>query len=131
MKTIVVLGAVIEKDGMILLARRGPGRSMAGKWEFPGGKLEAGETEKECLRREILEELRVETEVGDFLAESSWDAGDKVINLKCYSSRLLFDNIRLTDHDAVVWVKPDELLLYNMTPADTAVAKKLAAEKGR
>jgi len=123
--TITVLGAIIEKEGKILLARRHTGSSMAGKWEFPGGKLEAGETEKECLKREIKEELNADIEVVDFYAESKWDRGDKIIDLKCYKSRLLTDKLQLIVHDLIVWVTPEELLKYDMPPADMEIAKKM------
>ena len=65
-----VTAAVIEKDGKILIARRKRDDSQAGKWEFPGGKLEAGETPEACLKRELREELGIETEVGAFFCSS-------------------------------------------------------------
>ncbi len=125
MKTIIVLGAIVEKDGKVLLAKRKKGISMAGKWEFPGGKLEDGETEKECLKREIKEELGVDAEVGNFFAENNWPGKDKIINLKCYKTSLITERMTLTDHDEIAWVKPGELLSYDLAPADVSVAWKL------
>lgn len=65
-----VTAAVIEKDGRVLIAQRKTGDALAGKWEFPGGKLEPGETPEACLRRELREEFGVETEIGDFICSS-------------------------------------------------------------
>lgn len=126
MRTIIVVGAIIEKDGRILLARRAAAESMAGKWEFPGGKLEAKETEKDALKREIKEEMKADIEVGGFYAESSWTAGHHVINLKCYKAKFLSAGIELINHDSIAWVDPKELPKYDMTPADKKIAKKLA-----
>lgn len=128
-KTIIVLGAIIEKEGKILIARRMIGQSMAGKWEFPGGKLEPGETEKECLKREIQEEMKVDIEVLDFFAESKYGMGKTEINLKCYKAKLVSEDMKLFNHDVIVWVTPDELLNYNMPPADVVIAKKLKYER--
>jgi len=128
-KTIIVLGAIIEKEGKILIARRMIGQSMAGKWEFPGGKLEPGETEKECLKREIHEEMKVDIEVLDFFAESKYGMGKTEINLKCYKAKLVSEDIKLFNHDVIVWVTLDELLNYNMPPADVVIAKKLKYER--
>ena len=124
-QTIIVIGAIIEKDGKILLARRHTGQSMAGLWEFPGGKLGAKETEKECLKREVNEELKADIEVLDFFAESHWDRGDKIVTLKCYKAKLLSDNVELNSHDIIAWVASDELLKYHMPPADDEIAKKM------
>jgi 8-oxo-dGTP diphosphatase len=131
MKTIIVLGAIIEKDGKILLARRKAGRGMAGKWEFPGGKLEPGETEQECLKREIMEEMKTVIETGEFFAETVYGMGKREINLKCYKAKLLTEKMKLTDHDAIVWVTPDEVMDYDLSPADAAIAKKLKFGRSR
>jgi mutator protein MutT len=127
-QAIIVLGAIIEKEGKILLARRHTGQSMAGLWEFPGGKLGAGETEKQCLKREVNEELKADIEVLDFFAESQWDRGDKIVALKCYKAKLLSDNVELNSHDIIAWVASDELMKYQMPPADEEIAKKMRYE---
>jgi len=128
MKIIKVLGAIIEKDDTILLARKAQGQSVAGKWEFPGGKLETGESEQECLKREIQEEMKVDVEIKEFFAENLHEYKDKQINLKCYKCHLLSDKIILSDHDSIAWVKPKELLSYDLAPADIPIARKLAGK---
>lgn len=120
---ITVLAAIIEKEGRILLCRRAPGRSNAGKWEFPGGKLEAGETEQECLARELREELGVEAEVGEFVAEFLEHDGRFLI--RYYRVKLKSDDLVLSDHDGAEWVGRDGLLMYEMTTADREMAVKI------
>ena len=68
-----VSGACLEKDGKILIARRKTGDNLAGKWEFPGGKLEPGETPEACLKRELKEEFGVETRIGEFICASKFE----------------------------------------------------------
>ena len=76
MRTIDVAAGIIQReDGKILLARRKPGSHLAGYWEFPGGKIEEGESPEECLERELLEELGIVTKTGAFVAESVYDYG--------------------------------------------------------
>lgn len=125
MKQINVMGAIFERDGKVLLARRGMGRAMAGMWEFPGGKIMDGETEQECLKREIMEEMGVGIEVGPFFAESSHATGTQDIRLRCYKAKLLSDDMKLADHDLVLWAEPKDLLSYRLAPADVAIAKEL------
>ncbi len=126
---ITVLAAIIEKDGRILLCRRAPGRSNAGKWEFPGGKLEAGETEQECLTRELREELGVEADMGEFVAEFLEHDGRFLI--KYYRVKLKSDDLKLSAHDGAEWVGREALLMYEMTHADRQmVLTPFAPERG-
>lgn len=120
---ITVLAAIIEKEGRFLLCRRAPGRSNAGKWEFPGGKLEAGETEQQCLARELREELGVEAEVGEFAGEFLEQDGRFLI--RYYRAILKSDNLTLSDHDGAEWVGREGLLMYEMTTADREMASFL------
>jgi 8-oxo-dGTP pyrophosphatase MutT (NUDIX family) len=127
---ITVTAAIIEKDGLVFAARRKPGRHLAGYWEFPGGKLEPEETEKECLARELLEEFDVLCIVGDFFAESIHEymtgsgkkedcflpnkpannsQGTKIIRLLSYRVRHQSGVFRCRDHDLIVWLPVDEL----------------------
>ena len=89
MKRIAVVGAVLVRDGRILAAQRGEGMSLAGRWEFPGGKIEPGETPQETLRREIAEELGCRIEIGELVArtEHVYDFG--LVDLATYWCRLI------------------------------------------
>ncbi|GAB6192921.1 NUDIX domain-containing protein [Desulfocastanea catecholica] len=125
---ITVTAAIIEKDGLILAARRKPGSHLAGYWEFPGGKLEPGETEKQCLARELREEFDIHCRVNDFLAESIYDDGMKVIRLLGYRVRHLGGSFQCRDHDRIVWLPIEELQTLTWAPADIVLVEKLVEE---
>jgi 8-oxo-dGTP diphosphatase len=115
---ILVAAAVIYRDSMILIARRAPGKHLAGYWEFPGGKIELGETAENCLVREVQEELGILISVNSFLQENFHDYGDKEILLKAYLCTYLGGDLALIDHDAFQWILPDKLSQYHLAPAD-------------
>lgn len=120
-----VTAAVIEKDGKILLARRKEGDALAGKWEFPGGKLEPGETPQACLRRELMEEFGVETEIGPFVCASEFDYKHNHIELLVYRAAHLSGEFKLNDHSAIAWVSLAELDNYDLASADIPVVAAL------
>lgn len=126
----VVTAAVLERDGLILLARRKTGRS-AGKWEFPGGKLEPGETPEACLRRELAEEFGIVAEVGALVGEAAIDAGPSGPRLRAYRVRWLAGDLVPQDHDQVAWAAPAALLAYDLLPADVVIARQLGAAAAR
>jgi mutator protein MutT len=115
-----VVGAVIERDGAVLMARRPPGRRHAGLWEFPGGKVEPGEDDPTALSRELLEELAAPCVVGDLVAEG----GDDRVVLACYRVRLLAAPIPLF-HDQIAWVPLTDLRSLQTPPADQAAVQAL------
>ena len=125
MKVVRVAAAVIEKDGRVLLTRRGPGLDSAGRWEFPGGKLEPGESAAEALRREIEEELGLRIHVGEFLCAVRRRPAGPAIELLAYRAELVGGELRLTDHDAARWVRPRELASFALTEPDRPVAALL------
>lgn len=110
--TVAVVAAIIEREGAVLLARRSRERDHAGLWEFPGGKVEPGETDAQALIRELREEFGVEVAVGDFVAIGVHDDGQRVIELRAYWARHLGGAFLLTDHDALVWAPIAELARY-------------------
>lgn len=124
-KTIPVAAAVIEINGKILIARRN--NSLCGNpgWEFPGGKVELNETFQQCLAREIKEEFNVEIKVGDFIAESIHKTKNKIIRLHAFKAVILSGIITPAEHEEIAFVKPEELLNYNLLPADIPIAKKI------
>lgn len=125
-----VTAAVIEKDGRILLARR-KGGALAGKWEFPGGKLEPGETPEACLRRELMEEMGVDTEIGAFVCSSKFEYKHLPIELLVYRARHLSGEFKLNDHSAIEWVKPGDLSSYDLSAADIPVVNILLGQEGK
>lgn len=119
MTPVRVVAAVIERDGKYLACRRAPHKSLAGLWEFPGGKVEPGEKDEDALRREILEELGVEIAVGAFLATSFNEAGDLDIELVAYRARLIDTDVKTSsDHDEFLWLAPTKLATVQWAPAD-------------
>ena len=120
-----VTAAIIVSDGRVLIARRGPNEKLAGWWEFPGGKLEAGETLQECLRRELYEELGVRTVVNEIIAESVFEYEHGEIHLVALKTHIVEGEIVLTVHDSYEWVKPERLLSYSLAPADIPIAEYL------
>ena len=123
-----VTAAVLEKDGKILIAQRRATDALGGKWEFPGGKLEAGETPEEGLRRELREEFSVEAEVGAFVCASRFEYKHLHIELLAYRCRHLSGEFKLNDHAALAWVRPAELRAYDFAPADLPVIEELLKE---
>lgn len=122
---IQVAAAIIFRDNQVLIAKRAAHKSLAGYWEFPGGKIEAGETPEQCLLRELKEELELIVKVDRHLMDQVHDYGDFMITLKAYTCSFVKGQLTLTDHDEVQWVKVIDLLSYQLAPADIPVAKKL------
>jgi 8-oxo-dGTP diphosphatase len=110
----------------VLLMRRAPSEPLGGYWEFPGGKLEPGESEQDCLARELHEELGVTAEVGDFVAESLYTYDKGAIRLVAYRCDIGEQELRMTAHDKADWVQPPGLTGYDLLPADVPIAEKLA-----
>ena len=124
-----VVCAIIQKDDRFLLARRKEGGSLAGYWEFPGGKVEQGETPEEALQRELLEELSIVTQVGQHIGDSVFEYKDKKICLKGYLTKYVSGNFQLDSHDEIAWVSVNEMLSYHLAPADIPLVEALQARK--
>jgi len=120
---VIVTAAIIEKNHKVLLARRKPGKYLEGFWEFPGGKIENNETPEECLKRELSEELSVLAEINGFFVENIHEYPDKKIKLLAYRVNIISGDFKLSDHDKIVWVKPEKILTYQSAPADVAIAE--------
>lgn len=130
-KPIVVAAAIIEMDGRILIAKRKEGWRHGGKWEFPGGTVEQDESPEECLRRELLEELAIETEVGELYCDVTHAYSHATIQLLVYRARHVSGEYTLADHDEMRWVLPAELLQYEFPEADQPVVEKLTGHSKR
>ena len=129
-KRISVVGAVIVKDGLVLCAQRGPRGSLAGMWEFPGGKIEAGETSRDALEREITEELRCTVTVGDEVTTTIHEYDFGVVSLTTFYCELIEGTPTLTEHADVVWLAPDQLQRLDWAPADVPALQKIQAALG-
>lgn len=120
-----VTAAVIVRDGKVLLTRRAPGQSHAGKWEFPGGKVEMGESDQQCLERELREELAITGQTGAFLAESLYEYERGAILLVAYYFDWQAGDMRLAVHDKILWILPQDIDLNSLTAADVRIAQAL------
>jgi 8-oxo-dGTP diphosphatase len=120
-----VTAGVIRKGDSILIARRGPTDRLAGLWEFPGGKVESGETPEACLRRELREELGIEAQIGRLLARVVHRYPEKTILLLFFEAQIQSGEIRPCEHDATAWVSPAEMGAYVFAPADRTFVDRL------
>lgn len=136
----VVCGIIQDEKGRLLIARRPEGKALAGYWEFPGGKIEQGETPESALRRELREELLIETEILQTLppvehhyhalSSSSTDTSPRTISIiliPCHA-RIISGNPHPTEHTEIAWRCPSEIDLSTLAPADIPVLALLNRE---
>lgn len=116
--TVHVVAAAIERNGQFLCARRGGVGPLVGMWEFPGGKVEAGEEPTNALQREIHEELNVRIEVGQLVTDTIHHYDFAQVRLMVFRCSLLAGEPRLTDHTEIRWVPPTQLNDLDWAPAD-------------
>lgn len=128
-KEIHVVGAVIESKGKILCAQRGPGKSLAHLWEFPGGKIESGETEQEALEREVREELVCKVNVKERITTTRYEYDFGFVNLTTFQCDLLEGEPFLTEHVQVKWLPVEELHTLEWAPADIPTIEMLVEAK--
>lgn len=127
-KQINVVGAVIVKDSEVLCAQRGPAGSLAGMWEFPGGKIEPGETAREALQREIVEELECQVAVGDEVTTTRHEYEFGIVTLTTFYCELVAGTPKLTEHAEVRWLAPDVLGALDWAPADIPAVERIVAD---
>ncbi len=117
-KLIRVVGAAIVKDGKVLCAQRGSGKTLSGYWEFPGGKIEAGATPQQALQREIEEELLCEINVDKEVCTSDYLYDFGHVELTTFLCHLIEGSPKLTEHARMVWVEPADMPQLNWAPVD-------------
>lgn len=120
MKTIQVVAALIVQDGYIFATRRGYGE-WKGYWEFPGGKVEPGETPDDALVREIREELDTEISVDQYVTTVEWDYQTFHLSMRCYLCRVVSGALTLLEHEAAAWLDKENLRSVSWLPADDAI----------
>ena len=128
MKQIEVVAAIIRKEDKIFTTQRGYGE-WKDWWEFPGGKMEAGETPEEALKREIREELSTEISVDEFLCTVEYDYPKFHLTMHCYLCSLMTDSLHLNEHEAAKWLTKDELNSVKWLPADAELISNLRCLK--
>lgn len=123
-----VVGAVFEHGGKFLACRRRADKAEGGKWEFPGGKIDAGETPEVALQRELAEELGLEgVEVLDLVARQTTESSGRLIDLACYRVSSTTHPDSSTDHDLLLWVVPEQLAQLDWAVADFPTVSKLVS----
>ena len=124
MKIVRVVAAVIESDKKIFATQRGYGEFKGG-WEFPGGKIEPGETPQQALVREIEEELDTEIEVGELIDTVEYDYPSFHLSMDCFWCKIVKGNLVLLEAEASKWLAKDELYSVEWLPADEGLIKKI------
>ena len=126
---ITVVAALIYKEQKMLLAKRATGnKEVLGKWEFPGGKVESGETEKKAIEREIKEEFDLQIKAQEYIINNIYQYPTKTVNLILYKCQFIQGECKLKDHQEYKWVNPQDLLDYDLAPADIALAEFVVNE---
>ncbi|HNA98295.1 MAG TPA: (deoxy)nucleoside triphosphate pyrophosphohydrolase [Marmoricola sp.] len=127
-RQISVVGAVILRDGLVLCAQRGPDGSLPGMWEFPGGKIEPGESPQVALCREIIEELHCEVVVGEEVATTTHEYDFGVVTLTTFYCQLRSGDPQLTEHAELRWVAPSQLAGLEWAPADIPAIDRISRD---
>ena len=125
MQTIEVVAAIIIKEGQVFATQRGYGE-FQGWWEFPGGKMETGESPQEALKREIREELDAEIEVKEFLETVEWDYPNFHLTMHCFICNLLSESLHLNEHETATWLNLKNLRSVKWLPADEILLDKIS-----
>jgi 8-oxo-dGTP diphosphatase len=122
-----VTAAILQKEGRIIIAQRKSSDHLSGKWEFPGGKIEYGETPEECLARELKEEFDIDVAIGKYIGSSIYHYDHLSIELMAYQSFWVSGAINMKDHKAYRWVTVDQLTEFDFAPADVPFVEMLSA----
>ncbi|MBO5804272.1 MAG: (deoxy)nucleoside triphosphate pyrophosphohydrolase [Bacteroidales bacterium] len=125
MKRIEVVAAIIVRDHEVFATQRGYGE-WKDWWEFPGGKIEEGESPQDALMREILEELNADISVGELLDTIEWDYPTFHLTMHCFVCSLLSESLHLNEHEASAWLTADTLRSVRWLPADLALLDKIS-----
>lgn len=126
---IQVTCAIVERDGLVLAARRSAAMALPLKWEFPGGKIDQGESREECLRRELLEELGLNVRVGKSLPSVTHDYPASTVTLYPFICSIVSGEIVLHEHAEISWLRPEELHILDWAEADLPVIGSYLAER--
>ena len=124
MRVIEVVAAILQRDGACFATQRGYGE-FEGIWEFPGGKIEPGESSEDALKREIQEELGVDIAIENILCTTEYDYPSFHLTMHCYLCSIASGEIELREHKSARWLRPEELGSVEWLPADKDVISRL------
>jgi len=131
MKTIKVTGAIIQNDNNFLIGRRGRDEKSAGMWEFPGGKLEEGESPKECIKRELKEELNIDAAIGELFFSYTYNYPHVSYELYFFKVNSYFGEPVKSVHDKLKWEKLKNFYKYDFLAGDGPLIDKLMSENNK
>ncbi len=117
--------AIIYRDNAVLVTQRGPAMKHPGKWEFPGGKIEPGESDEASVIRELKEELAIDFMITGKLKEYEFDYGNFKIELVPFTGKIISGTITLSEHMNYAWLLPEQLLSLDWLPADIAIVQEV------
>ncbi|HKL11544.1 MAG TPA: (deoxy)nucleoside triphosphate pyrophosphohydrolase [Clostridia bacterium] len=126
----VAAAVMVDDKNRIFIARKKKGLPLEGLWEFPGGKIEKGESAAEAVERELLEEMNIEIEAGGLVGESVYAYEEFTVRLIAHYAKITGGEIRLTDHDRYEWVTLDEMSSFSLAPADEPLKKLIEKRNG-
>ncbi|WP_404436940.1 (deoxy)nucleoside triphosphate pyrophosphohydrolase [Microbacterium aerolatum] len=127
-KQINVVGAVVVRDGTVLSAQRSQSMSLPGLWEFPGGKIEKGETPQEALAREMQEELLCDVEIGAHVETTAHEYDFGIVTLTTFYATLTNGEPQLTEHAEIRWIPAAELRTVDWAPADVPAVDRIMSD---
>lgn len=127
LKTIDVVAAIIEQAGLILLAQRPAHADQPGLWEFPGGKVEPGETQPDALIRELQEELGIDVQPAGYVASHQREVSGRIIHLHAWHVQTYTGTMTAHEHSQLVWVQPESAFSYALAPADIPLLEAFIA----
>lgn len=123
-----VVAALVRRGGQVLICRRAANKARALLWEFPGGKVESGETKEQALVRECREELAVTVRPGSVFCEVTHEYPDISIRLTLFNAQLAEGEPQCLEHSELCWVRPQDVTQFEFCPADKAIVERLARE---
>ena len=126
----VVCGVIENDSGEFLACLRPTGKHLGGLWEFPGGKVDPGESLESALVRELREELTVQVEVGPALSPVIWNYGDRTIRLLPFHCRIIAGELRAVEHEQIIWCRPENFNDLTWAAADLPILQEISATHG-
>lgn len=124
-----VVAALVRRKDEYLICRRPMHKARGGQWEFAGGKVEAGETKRQAVVRELWEELRIHLRAGEVAAEVIYDYPDLTVHLSLLEAEIVSGTPELLEHSKLAWVRLEALETYDLCPADRALVRRLMEKK--